>query len=134
MNTAKSPSKSRVLPKVGDTVYLFNENRRVYRKDESGKSFGSPIYREHFLPIRVTGENARVLFLNDHTTFVINKKSGLARVGGYQTEPFFTQKEMEDACFIKENSIVVSEQIRKLWNDNRGAEKLMKIMAILFPE
>jgi hypothetical protein len=41
--------------KVGDTVFEFDENRRVYRKGESGP----PIWREHWRPVVITGETSK---------------------------------------------------------------------------
>lgn len=43
--------------KVGDTVWVLDENHRVYPKG-SGLS-AVPIYREHFRPRKITGETSR---------------------------------------------------------------------------
>jgi hypothetical protein len=45
--------------KIGDTLYKFDVNRRVYPKPEPGRAFssGGPIYREHFMPLKIVGEN-----------------------------------------------------------------------------
>lgn len=43
--------------KVGDKVWLFNINRRVYPKDNRG--FSSPIYSEHFYEAVIEGETSR---------------------------------------------------------------------------
>jgi hypothetical protein len=40
--------------KVGDKVFLFDGNRRIYRKDRLVSS--SPIYREHFVERLIVGE------------------------------------------------------------------------------
>jgi len=43
--------------KVGDKVWLFDMNRRVYKKD--GVSFTPPIYAEHFYEAVIDGETSR---------------------------------------------------------------------------
>ena len=44
------------MPKIGDTVWYFDENHRVYECDETGRSRGGPIWREHWRPAEVIGE------------------------------------------------------------------------------
>ena len=41
---------------IGDTLYRFDGNRRVYR-DRTALGGGGPIYREHFEPLKIVGEN-----------------------------------------------------------------------------
>lgn len=43
-------------PYIGMQVWAFNQNRRVYQRDESGKAIGGPIWREHWEPLVVVGE------------------------------------------------------------------------------
>jgi hypothetical protein len=48
------------MHKVGDIVWVFDRNHRVYRKDAStGLSAGGPIFREHFRPVIISGETPR---------------------------------------------------------------------------
>jgi len=42
---------------VGDKVWLFDGNRRVYKKN--GESFTAPIYEEHFYLAIIDGETSR---------------------------------------------------------------------------
>ena len=44
---------------LGQTVWVFNENRRVYNKDANGRSVGAPIYREKWIETTITGETTR---------------------------------------------------------------------------
>lgn len=44
---------------IGSTIYWFDENRRVYHKDERGRSVGGPIWREHWRPVIIRGETSR---------------------------------------------------------------------------
>ena len=45
--------------KVGSTVWIFDENHRVYQRDEKGRQYGGPIYREHFVPRKIASETSR---------------------------------------------------------------------------
>ncbi len=41
---------------VGSTVWVFDENRRVYEKDANGRAQGGPIWIKHWEPQVITGE------------------------------------------------------------------------------
>jgi hypothetical protein len=42
--------------KVGSPLWRFDINRRVYAKDDKGRTVGGPIWREHWTPREVVGE------------------------------------------------------------------------------
>ena len=42
--------------KVGSKLWQFDCNRRIYQKDAKGRSFGGPIWREHWRPAEGVGE------------------------------------------------------------------------------
>lgn len=44
--------------KVGDKVFVFDSNYRVYDRSD-GKPFGGPVYREHFRERVILGETSR---------------------------------------------------------------------------
>ena len=48
-----------MTPAIGSTIYIFDRNHRVYRKDAHGRSMGGPIWREHWRPVTITGETSR---------------------------------------------------------------------------
>lgn len=52
------------MTKISDTVFKFDVNRRVYRRTENGSSSGGPIYREHFMPYVIVGEDRRSWILD----------------------------------------------------------------------
>jgi hypothetical protein len=47
--------------KIGDSVWIFDSNHRVYPKPEPGHSYagGGPIYREHWRERFIIGETSR---------------------------------------------------------------------------
>jgi hypothetical protein len=42
--------------KIGDPVWIYDSNRRVYQSDDKGRSYGIPIYREHWREHFIIGE------------------------------------------------------------------------------
>lgn len=46
-------------PHVGMTVWVYDENHRVYKRDENGRACGGPIWREHWRPMEIVGETSR---------------------------------------------------------------------------
>jgi hypothetical protein len=78
---------------IGDTLYRFDVNRRVYQK--GGQFSGGPIYREHFEPLKIEGENARSWVLE--RGWKVNKKTlrGEAASFSYGGRGFFTAEQME---------------------------------------
>ncbi len=59
---------------VGSTVWVFDENHRVYRRNEKGRSEGGPIYREHFVECKITGETSRSWIIGRYR-MKVNKKT-----------------------------------------------------------
>jgi hypothetical protein len=47
--------------KIGDTIWRFEENRRIYPPKEKGRVFSSdsPIWREHWVAEKIVGETSR---------------------------------------------------------------------------
>ena len=56
MTSLVLPSDLRHL-KVGDLLWFFDGDRRVYARDEKGRAVGGPIWREHWVPMVVLAES-----------------------------------------------------------------------------
>ena len=54
------------MPAIGDKVWRFDQNRRVYARDENGKARGGPIWREHWEPLEIIGETTRSWIIGRH--------------------------------------------------------------------
>lgn len=94
--------------KVGDTLYRFDGNRRVY-----DKAFGSgPIYREHFEPMKIIGETPRswVLEKNWKASKKDLKSAASMQYGG---RGFFTAEGMEDDIWQHEHRYKVSRLVEQ---------------------
>lgn len=76
--------------KIGDTLYYFDGNRRVYPRTKDGRQMhGSPIYAEHYVPVKIVGET-RVSWLLEYG-WKASKRSVAGSVG-----PVLTKEAMED--------------------------------------
>jgi hypothetical protein len=91
--------------KVGDTVFVFDENRRVYSQPTAeerkrGKLYGEIIYRRHFGEYKIVGETPRSWivgtpgFQNCDMKFP-KKRDMLHR--------FYSDAEVDDAVWVHEN-------------------------------
>ena len=85
------------MTQVGDTIYRFDQNRRVYDKSRLN---GKIIYSEHFVPEAITGETAQSWLIHDAHNDVrwrVNKKTmRTAAKGGWFGYAFFTAEGMSD--------------------------------------
>lgn len=99
--------------KVGDTYFIFDENTRVY---ERGKNRG-PIYREHFIPVKITDETSRSWIYGPDNIKV--KKSNPWLI-------LKTNKMVDDAVWVHENAYRISEQVRHC-----DFEQLQKVAEII---
>lgn len=103
--------------KIGQTIYYFDGNHRIYAKNKS-----RPIYKKYFIPMKIVGENKKE-YIFDYG--VINKRSGMLNLRGIKTE-IFTEKEKQDNIYINDNAYRISEEIRCL-----NADKLKEIEKII---
>ena len=55
------------MAQIGDTIWHFDENRRVYERDDTGRAFGGPIYAEYYKPYKIVGEEARSWIVESNT-------------------------------------------------------------------
>lgn len=99
--------------KIGDVVYRFDENRRVYR-DKSFGGGGGPVYREHFEPLKIVGEN-RVSWILEHG-WKVNKKTFRGEVAAYQFggRGFFTAEGMENDIWDHEHRHKIVDAVRRV--------------------
>lgn len=86
---------------IGSTVWVFDQNRRVYARDAKGHATGAPIWREHWVPQKVVGEN-RMSWITDHR-MKVPKRGG----AGFA----LSAEELEDACWEHEHRYKI---LRKL--------------------
>lgn len=109
--------------RVGDTAWVFDENRRVYADPKPGDIWprGGPIYREHFRSVTVVGET-RVSWLIDHyetaregriETRVNKKDHTYAKWGGGRGRLYTSQAEVDDACFVHDERSRIASAVQQ---------------------
>ena len=89
------------VTKIGDTVYQFDANHRVY---ESGASMSGPIYSKHFRPYVIVG---------------IEKRSWLIALPGanwtkkVSKGKVVTAQQMEDQCWHEDHRMRVVRLVQR---------------------
>jgi hypothetical protein len=91
------------MPNVGDTVWVFDGNRTVYKRDETGRRFGAPIWREHWRPEEIVSETTRS-WITKWGTKISKKNPGVLVI--------FSEEELDKRCWIKDNQYKIIDKIR----------------------
>jgi len=99
------------------SVWMFDQNRRKYEYDETGRSIG-PIYLHHWYEVDIISETSRswVTRWGDK----ISKKNQPSYVCN-------TYAEVLDKAFINDNRYKVSEEVNRI----KDADLLRKIIELL---
>ena len=99
----------------GETVYVFDHNRRVYETNPETGRRGLVIYREHFVPLIVFGETPRSWLAShdgtdkwEHMIHKLDKKQSPDRGRWY------TKAQMEDAVWLEENRRKIANVVERL--------------------
>lgn len=90
------------MHKVGDTIWRFDRNHRVYRQGASGHSGGSPIFRERFRFSVIAGETSKSWILYASGLKVPKSGGDVRECGGGpfgKTRVYMTQAAVDDAVF-----------------------------------
>ena len=100
--------------KVGDTLYRFDGNRRVYRREDDGRATGGPIYAEHFSAHTIHGETKQSWLLGINDPFKVNKatlrEAGKSGFHGYQ---WFTEQGREDNIWVHEHRHKIVQKVER---------------------
>lgn len=86
--------------KVGDKVWQYDVNRRTYARDEHGKAYGGPIYRESWYAYQIVDETSK--------SFVLSNGNKLPKRGTYVT----SEEELDQQVFVHENGYKIAEKVR----------------------
>lgn len=108
---------------IGQTVWVFDPNRRVYRKNAAGCGFGAPVYREHFRPIVISGETSRSWTVGDGRWQIKIPKAG----GAVRGNIFMTEAAVNDDVWIKEHKYRIESLVGRLTD----VETLRKVAALI---
>lgn len=118
--------------KIGDTLYQFDINHRVYEKDADGRGRGSPIYEKHFRPFPVIGETKQSWLCGHERMPMKVNKATLRESGksGYSGHQWFTAEGMEDDIWLHSRR----HEIVRLLERCQDVNILKKIDALLATE
>jgi hypothetical protein len=100
---------------IGETVYIFDENRRVYHRNEKGNACAAPIYREHFRPDVIVSETS--------VSWVTRKGHKIPK----KRVRFYTEQGMNDKCWLNDHRYQIISKIQL----NDDPEILRKIADLI---
>lgn len=90
--------------KVGDNVWVFDINRRVYRRSENGKAIGGPIWKEHWVKRTIISETSRSWIIDCGVK--ITKKNA--------QNVCYSLEEIERRAFVHDNQYKISEAVKRV--------------------
>ena len=102
---------------IGNFIWIFDINYRVYKKEESGRSFGAPIWKDHWRKYVIVGETSRSWIIDRWDTKIPKK-------GGHGIA--FSEEEINKLAFVEENKYRIAKMVEKC-----GYEKLIAIANIV---
>ena len=103
--------------KIGDKVWMFDPNRRVYPRDERGRTTGGVIYAEHFHQVEIIVETSRS-WITDNYGLKASKK---------EPQNIFTDEQKAGMIWIHEHRYRVSDSVYRC----HDVEKLRQIAQII---
>lgn len=100
--------------KIGSTLWWFDNNRRVYKRDAQGRTVGGPIHREHWRETKIIGESRLSWLTNDLRKFA---KATLTSRDNYGTvHALASLAEVEEECWIHDHRWAIGEAVQKCKN------------------
>ena len=101
--------------KVGDRVFIFDENRRIY--DKNSPDWPSPVYREHFRLVTITGETKMSWLVGQHRPVKYSKRTCTG---------LYTAEQVEEKCWVKNHRHNIANAVHSV-----PFEKLKQIAEIV---
>ena len=104
--------------KVGDKFFTFDDNRRVYNRDENGRAFGGPTFRGHFVEVEIARET-RVSWVLKYCGTKVPKRDPWSVL--------YTPKMIDDAEWVDNHAISLGEHVRRC----RDVDTLREVAALV---
>jgi len=108
---------SDTVPKVGDAVWVFCDDIRVYAKDDRGNTIGGPIYRHKWEKRVVHSENARSIFIamDMKSTYRRLDRTDKAawREGKSPRGYARNEAEVDEMCWLDDNRWRIGERVQR---------------------
>lgn len=83
--------------KIGDIIWVFDENRRVYNK----AGIGGPIWRKHWQEFEVVGETSRSWVVGPN--WATSKVPKNRKYHGSHPWFAFSEEELDEICWYHQN-------------------------------
>jgi hypothetical protein len=97
--------------KIGDSVWLFDYNRRIYKKKD-GFSYGGPIYRYHWYEKKIIGSTKLSWIVNTRFDIKHCLKIGKNKIRSHYNI-LLSEQELNDKVWEHDNICGISEAVRK---------------------
>ena len=113
--------------KVGDKVWIFDSNRRVYQ-DDKGNKLKRCWYKGYFVEREIEGETKQSWIINYQGEIKVNKKTLRYKAEyGKDGKLHTSEEEIDRECWINDNHYEIKEKVGQC-NDY---DKLKRIELIL---
>ncbi len=104
--------------KIGDTIWRFNTNRRVYSDDKS-----APIWREHWEPLTIIGETTRSWLVGYYY-----KPYRVPKKGSDPRQWVFSEEEIENRDWVERHKHRISRAV--LHADYYALKEVARILGV----
>ena len=92
------------MEKIMRDVWVFDINYRVYQKDENGRSYGSPIWREHWRKQKILGDTKR--------SWITYGGAKIPKKGGKGIA--FSEEEIDRAAYVYDHKYKIAESVKAI--------------------
>lgn len=116
-------------PHVGMKLFWFDENHRVYKKTPDGRSFGPPIWKEHWVSCWIIGETSKSWIVARDPNLTVKMGKKVPKRDFPPEEYVLTEEDIERAWVVKNRH----ELARIINYQCRDHDVLVQIMALLQP-
>ena len=92
------------LTDVLGVVWIFDINRRSYRRDENGRAYGGPVWRDHWRKHEIVGQTKR--------SWITRWGKKVPKAGGNGIA--FSEEEIDREVFIHDNRHKIADRVMQL--------------------
>jgi hypothetical protein len=112
--------------KIGDSVWIFDENRRVYSKDGGGWS--NPIWREHWREHFVIGETSRswLVGLTKDSKPTSGSVIKIQKASHYNAKIAYSQAEIDEHDWARSNRYYIAQRVE--WSSPATLRKIAELI------
>lgn len=91
---------------IGSTVWRFDENYRVYQRNDQGRAIGGPIWREHWRPVAIVGETTR--------SWITSSGDKVPKKNASHYQWAFSEDEIAGRAFVHEHGYAIGRHVGAL--------------------